>query len=330
MPRFSVQQKPKSAPDSPTPTRVRVPKPRWLKVPAPGGPRYEAIRQRLEGLSLHTVCQEAQCPNIGECWGGGTATIMLMGGTCTRGCRFCAVETGRPGPLDPNEPENTARAVAAMGVDYIVITSVNRDDLPDGGAFHFAKTVTTLRALAPHVMIEVLVPDFQGRLSSVDALIEAGPEVIAHNIETVPRLSRQVRDARANFEQSLAVLRHIDEAGKGRGPGGVDILAKTSIMMGLGETEPEVQETLERLREVGTDVVTFGQYLQPSPKHHAVVEFVTPEVFDAWAERALAMGFVYVASGPLVRSSYRAGEYYLRAHLEAARGQVMGEGHGGS
>ncbi len=330
MPRFSVHNRPNAAPEPGGAVKQRVPKPKWLKVPAPGGPRYEAIRQRLKGLNLHTVCQEAQCPNMGECWGGGTATIMLMGDTCTRGCRFCAVETGRPGPLDPSEPENTARAVAAMGVDYIVITSVNRDDLPDGGAFHFAKTVTMLRELAPQVMVEVLVPDFQGRLASVDALIEAGPEVIAHNVETVPRLSRRVRDARASFEQSLTVLNHIDQAGKGRGPGGVDILAKTSIMMGLGETEPEVQEALERLRAVGTDVVTFGQYLQPSPKHHEVVEFVTPAVFDAWAERALAMGFVYVASGPLVRSSYRAGEYYLRAHLDAARGGAVGEGHGRS
>ncbi|MCB9730797.1 MAG: lipoyl synthase [Deltaproteobacteria bacterium] len=315
MPRFSVQKSRTAA----GPAAARVPKPRWLKVPAAGGPRYEAIRRRLEGLGLHTVCQEAQCPNMGECWGGGTATIMLMGGTCTRGCRFCAVETGRPAPLDPREPESAARAVAAMGVDYIVITSVNRDDLPDGGAFHFARTVTTLRGLAPQVMIEVLVPDFQGRLASVDALIEAGPEVIAHNVETVPRLSRTVRDARASFEQSLGVLAHVKAAGRGRGPGGVDILAKTSIMLGLGEGEAEVQESLERLRAVGTDVVTFGQYLRPSPKHHEVVEYVEPAVFDAWADRARAMGFLYVASGPLVRSSYRAGEYYLHAHLAQAR-----------
>ena len=308
-------------PSPPQPARRR-PKPRWLKVQAAGGPRYQAIRQRIEKLELHTVCQEAHCPNIGECWDGGTATIMLMGGTCTRGCRFCAVTTGKPAPLDPAEPRHAAEMVAAMGVDYIVLTSVNRDDLPDGGAAHFGECVTHLHALQPDLMIEVLIPDFQGDLAAVDVLLASRPHVVAHNVETVRRLTRGVRDARATYDQSLAVLRQIKESGLGAGHGGADILAKTSIMLGLGETEAEILECLADLRAVGCDVVTFGQYLQPTPKHLDVVAFVAPEVFDRWAAEAQKMGFVYVASGPLVRSSYRAGEYYLRGHrghLEAAR-----------
>lgn len=299
--------------------KARVPKPPWLKVKAPGGGRYEQIRQRIEGLELFTVCQEAQCPNIGECWSGGTATIMLMGGTCTRGCRFCAVTTGKPAPLDPREPYHAAEMVAKMGVDYIVLTSVNRDDLEDGGAEHFATCVRELKRLQPDILVEVLIPDFQGRLAGVEAIIDAGADVVAHNVETTRSLTRRVRDVRATFDQSLAVLRHIKAYGKGRGRGGVDVLAKTSIMLGLSESPDEVREALVELREVGCDVVTFGQYLQPSKKHLEVVEFVTPETFAMWEREALAMGFVYVASGPLVRSSYRAGEFYLHAHLEAQR-----------
>ncbi|MGM0574410.1 MAG: lipoyl synthase [Myxococcota bacterium] len=302
--------------------RPKKPKPRWLKVKAPVGPRYEAIGERLENLNLHTVCQEASCPNIGECWGSGTATIMLMGGTCTRGCRFCNVITGKPAPLDPDEPRNAAEAVHTMGVDYIVLTSVNRDDLPDGGADHFAQTVEHLKAIDPGILVEVLVPDFQGRMEGVERLIEAGPEVIAHNVETVRSLTRRVRDARASFDQSLAVLEHIQRAGRGRAPGGVDILAKTSLMLGLGETEDEVVECLRELRSVGTHVVTFGQYLRPSPRHIEVAEFVSPEQFDRYADVARDMGFVYVASGPLVRSSYKAGEFYLEAHIDRMREQA--------
>ncbi len=305
-------------PPRPRPPRVR--KPSWLKVQAPSGERYLAIKKRMETLDLWTVCEEAQCPNIGECWSGGTATIMLMGGTCTRGCRFCAVATGRPKPLDPLEPFNAAQAVAAMGVDYIVITSVNRDDLPDGGAAHFASCVRELKRLQPDILVEVLIPDFQGRMAGVDLLIEAGCDVIAHNVETVRRLTRKVRDVRATFDQSLTVLNHIDEAGRGRRTAGGDVLSKTSIMLGLGETDDEVDEALRELREVRCDVVTFGQYLQPSPKHLEVVEFVTPEKFAHWEARATELGFLYVASGPLVRSSYRAGEYFLKAHLDGADG----------
>jgi lipoic acid synthetase len=245
-----------------------------------------------------------------------------MGEVCTRGCRFCAVQTGRPAPLDPDEPLNAATAVTEMGVDYIVLTSVNRDDLPDGGASHFAKTVRELKRLDPKLMVEVLIPDFFGDVRAVDTLVAAGPEVIAHNVETTPGLTRRVRDARATFEQSLKILDHVDKAGQGRAPGGVDILAKTSIMLGLGETEAEVLETLEALRGVGTDVVTFGQYLQPTPKHLEVEEYVHPDQFDHYAEVARGMGFVYVASGPLVRSSYRAGEFYLHAHIDRMRQEV--------
>ncbi len=310
---------PGCASPQPLPRKPRTPKPPWLKVKAPGGGRYEQIRQRLEGLDLWTVCQEAQCPNIGECWSGGTATIMLMGGTCTRGCRFCAVDTGKPGPLDPMEPFNAAKAVVAMGVDYIVLTSVNRDDLPDGGAAHFGNCVKELKRLQPDILVEVLIPDFQGRMAGVETIIASGADVIAHNVETTRRLTRRVRDVRATYDQSLSVLKYIKEQGRGRGRGGVDVLAKTSIMLGLSETEDEVRETLVDLRNVGCDVVTFGQYLQPSPKHLEVSEFIAPEAFDKWAEVAKEMGFLYVASGPLVRSSYRAGEFYLHAHIEGQR-----------
>ena len=249
---------------------------------------------------------------------------MLMGGTCTRACRFCAVNTEKnPPPLDPDEPRNAAEAVVAMGVDYIVMTSVNRDDLPDGGAAHFAETIDELKRRAPELMVEVLVPDFQGDSRAIETLAAAGPEVIAHNVETVRRLTRTLRDARATFDQSLQVLRDVKRAGRGRGPGGVDILAKTSIMCGIGETESEVLEAMEEVRAAGCDVITFGQYLQPSPRHLAVEEFVAPEVYERYAEAARAMGFVYVASGPLVRSSYKAAEFYLKAHIERERAQAV-------
>ena len=302
--------------------KVREQKPPWLKVKAPAGPRYNRIREKLRSLNLYTVCEEAHCPNIGECWDGGTATIMLMGEICTRGCRFCAVTTGKPPALDPDEPKNAADTVEAMEVDYIVLTSVNRDDLPDGGATHFAKTVLELKERRSETMVEVLIPDFRGDLTAVDTLIEAGPEVIAHNVETIPRLTRRVRDARATFAQSLKVLKHVVDDGKGKGPGGVDILAKTSIMCGIGETPEEIREAMRALRDVGVHVITFGQYLRPSAKHLAVEEYVTPEQFDEYAEWARDMGFVYVASGPLVRSSYRAGEFYLAAHINGMRKEM--------
>ncbi|PIE18733.1 MAG: lipoyl synthase [Proteobacteria bacterium] len=306
-------------PTRPRLARQRAPKPKWLKVKAPSGPRYESVRQRMEGLELFTVCKEAACPNMGECWGGGTATIMLMGGICTRACRFCAVDSGRPLPLDPAEPYNAARAVVELGVEYIVLTSVDRDDLPDGGASHFATCVNELKRLDPRIMVEVLIGDFAGRTEDVDTIVATGCEVIAHNVETVPRLQRRVRDARAGWDRSVAVLDHIKRAGRGRGPDGVDILSKTSVMVGVGETEDEVIEAMKRLRQVDTDVITFGQYLRPSAKHLEVAEFVPPDQFDRYADIARELGFLYVASGPLVRSSYRAGEFYLRAHVDRQR-----------
>lgn len=297
--------------------KKREPKPPWLKVKAPSGGRYEEIRNNLKSLKLSTVCQEARCPNIAECWGGGTATIMVMGDTCTRGCRFCAVKSAKnPAALDPMEPYNTAQAVAAMGVDYIVITSVDRDDIPDGGASHFAAVIREIRKAKPEVLVEVLIPDFQGQKSGVEAIIDAGPDVVAHNLETTRTLTRKVRDRRANFDQSLGVLKYIKEYGRGRGRNGVDIVSKTSFMLGLSETDEDIHSALVELRDIDCDVVTFGQYLRPSQKHLEVVEYVPPEKFKMWDKVSRELGFLYVASGPLVRSSYRAGEYYLKAHLE--------------
>jgi lipoic acid synthetase len=320
---FPILRDDQVAPPTRESAHARMPKPPWLKVPMPTGERYQAITNRLADLGLATVCKEAHCPNIGECWSGGTATIMLMGDVCTRGCRFCAVQTGHPAPLDPEEPHKAALAVSEMGVDYIVLTSVNRDDLPDGGASHFAATVRELKRLDSSLMVEVLIPDFYGDLGGVDSLVEAGPEVIAHNVETTPRLTRRVRDARATFDRSVRILETVKDRGRGRAPGGVDILAKTSLMLGLGETEDEIVEVLHALRAVDTDVVTFGQYLQPTPKHLEVAEYVHPDVFDHYADIARGLDFVYVASGPLVRSSYRAGEFYLHAHIDRLRQGVQ-------
>ncbi|MGE4133718.1 MAG: lipoyl synthase [Bdellovibrionales bacterium] len=298
--------------------RKRTPKPSWIKMRAPAGERYLHLNEMLKGLGLATVCQEAQCPNIGECWGGGTATIMLMGDTCTRGCRFCNVKTGNPkGKLDLEEPLKVAQAVAQMKLDYIVLTSVDRDDLPDGGAAHFAETVRHLKKFQPDLIVEVLTPDFHGNVDQVATLVAAEPEVFAHNVETVERLTPSVRDPRANYRQSLRVLEMVKEIDDAR-------FTKSSIMLGLGETEMEVRETLRDLRSVGCDVVTFGQYLQPQKRHLPVVEFVTPEKFRDWQAEAEAMGFLYVASGPLVRSSYRAGEFFMKGVIEKRKAQGGG------
>lgn len=291
---------------------VSATKPPWLKVRAPGGERYTDIKHRLRRLSLNTVCEEAQCPNIGECWSGGTATIMLMGDICTRGCRFCAVASGKPGRLDPNEPENVSKAIAEMGLDYVVLTSVNRDDLPDGGAEHYAQTVEAIKRRTPNILVEVLTPDFQGVSQSIGRLCAAKPDVFAHNVETVPRLQRQVRDARASYGQSLSVL---DMARRFAAAANHRMLTKTSVMVGCGEDHAEVLATMHDLRQVGVDVVTFGQYLRPSPKHLPVVRFVPPDEFDQYQKSAEELGFRYCASGPLVRSSYRAGEFFIRNML---------------
>ena len=284
-------------------------KPEWLKVPLPTGEEYFRIRRLLKSLNLVTVCQEANCPNMAECWGGGTATIMLMGDICTRGCRFCNVKTGNPkGWLDQQEPFKVAEAVSKMGLEYVVLTSVDRDDLPDEGAGHFAKTISHLKNLAPELLVEVLTPDFKGRKDCINTILSAGPDVFAHNVETVERLTPRVRDRRAGYRQSMDVL----EMAKQENP---NIYTKSSLMLGLGEREEEVKSTLKDLRSVSCDVLTFGQYLRPQKRHLPVEEYVTPKKFDEWKECALQMGFLYVASGPLVRSSYRAGELFMKAVL---------------
>ena len=283
-------------------------KPAWLKREVPGGERYTEIKAKLRELKLSTVCEEAKCPNLGECWGGGdgrtaTATIMIMGDTCTRGCRFCAVKTSRaPPPLDKDEPANVSKAIAAWGLDYVVLTSVDRDDIEDQGAGHFAETITKLKS-SSDVLVEALTPDFRGEPDLIAQVARSGLDVYAHNVETVPELQRDVRDRRANWDQSIFVLKHAKASGAA--------VTKTSIMLGLGETKEQVIEALKKLREADVDVVTFGQYMRPTKKHLPVVEFVTPEAFEAYQKIAEGMGFLYVASGPMVRSSYRAGEFFL-------------------
>ncbi|XP_039203228.1 lipoyl synthase, mitochondrial-like [Crotalus tigris] len=289
--------------------RLRLPP--WLKTEIPIGKNYNKLKNTLRSLNLHTVCEEARCPNIGECWGGGeyataTATIMLMGDTCTRGCRFCSVKTSRsPPPLDPEEPTNTAEAIAEWGLDYVVLTSVDRDDLPDGGAEHFAKTVSHLKKRNPQILVECLTPDFRGDLKAVEKVVSSGLDVYAHNVETVPELQRQVRDPRANFEQSLCVLKHAKKVQP-------DVISKTSIMLGLGETDEQLHDTLKRLREADVDCLTLGQYMQPTKRHLKVEEYITPEKFKYWEDVGNKLGFHYTASGPLVRSSYKAGEFFLK------------------
>ena len=269
----------------------------------PGGGRYETVRRTLRELNLHTVCEEASCPNVGECWGGGTATVMLMGDVCTRGCRFCDVRSGMPEPLDPLEPRHLAEAVARLGLDYLVVTSVNRDELPDGGASHFAQAIVELRRAAPKTLVEVLTPDFQGSRDALQMIVDAAPAVAAHNVETVERLQSRVRDRRASYRQSLDVLDFYKRGG---------MRTKSSIMLGLGETRDEVLQAMRDLRAVGCDILTLGQYLRPSEKHLPVEEFIRPEVFAGLEREGLALGFRFVAAGPLVRSSYKAGEFFIQ------------------
>lgn len=293
-----------------------APKPPWLKVRAPGGDTYHHLKRTFRELDLHTVCEEARCPNVGECWREGTATVMLLGDVCTRGCRFCAVTTGDPrGAVDVREPEHVARAIARLDLSYVVMTMVNRDDLLDGGAEHVAKTVRRLRELRPDILIETLVGDFCGHRSSVETAADAEPDVFAHNVEVVRRLTRTVRDVRSNYDQSLNVLRWAKERWR-KNRSGRQMLTKSSVMVGLGETPAEVEGTLRDLRSADVDVVTIGQYLRPSPKHHEVLRFVEPAEFEAYERQALEMGFLYAASGPLVRSSYKAGEVFLHSVLK--------------
>lgn len=286
-----------------------APKPPWLRVRAPGGDRYHQLKQTFRTLDLHTVCEEARCPNVGECWREGTATVMLLGDVCTRGCRFCAVTKGNPGgAYDVREPEHVARAIGKLDLQYVVLTMVDRDDMLDGGAEHVARTVRRLRELRPDILIETLVGDFQGHASYVEIVVDAEPNVYAHNIEVVRRMTPTIRDARCSYDRSLDVLR----IAKNRAP---ERITKSSIMVGIGETDDEVIETLADLRAAGVDIVTIGQYLRPSPKHAAVDRFVTPDAFARFEQEAIRMGFVYAASGPLVRSSYKAAEVFVRSML---------------
>ena len=288
-------------------------KPSWLRVGVPGGERYARVKETLRGLRLHTVCEEAHCPNVAECWGGGTATVMLMGDVCTRGCRFCNVKTAaHPPPLDPDEPRHVSDAIRQLGLDYIVVTSVDRDDLPDGGAAHFAEAVIRLKEI-PGLLVEVLTPDFRGDAESVRVVGRAAPDVFANNIETVRRLTPVVRDAKAGYDQTLSVLDRMRREFP-------RVVTKSSIMVGLGEEEAEVERALRDLRAVGVDIVTFGQYLRPSAWHLPVIEWITPERFRAYQEMGERLGFRYVASGPLVRSSYRAAELFLRGEIAARAG----------
>tara|TARA_Y100000780_G_C13693791_1_gene420598 strand:- start:2456 stop:3304 length:849 start_codon:yes stop_codon:yes gene_type:complete len=273
-------------------------------VKTPSGENYVQVKQTLRVLNLHTVCEEARCPNIAECWGTGTATIMIMGDICTRGCRFCTVISGKPVLLDTEEPERVAKAIKEWGLKYVVITSVCRDDLEDGGAEHIAKTIKAVKMLSPEIIVEPLIPDFRDNEDSIKKIVKTQPEVISHNIETVMRLTPKVRDARASYEQSLLVLKKIKSIDS-------RIYTKSSIMLGLGETEAEVIQTAKDLRTVGVDILTMGQYLQPTLKHLPVVEYLTPQKFNSYKEYMEKMGFIYVASGPLIRSSYRAGEFFL-------------------
>ncbi len=275
-------------------------KPRWLRAKMPSGAGYSSTRKIVHEHSLSTVCEESMCPNIGECWNAGTATIMVMGSVCTRACRFCAVDTGNPkGWLDPEEPLNSARAVRLMGLEYVVITSVDRDDLADGGAAHYAKCVREIKKLNPSTAVEALTPDFDGIKAHVELVVDSGLDVFAQNIETVRRLTYPVRDPRAGYEQSIEVLRHA----KAHRP---SVLTKTSLMLGLGERDNEIVQTMHDLRRANVDILTLGQYLRPTPNHLPVQRYVTPEEFEAYRKEGLEKGFVEVVAGPMVRSSYRA------------------------
>lgn len=275
-------------------------KPQWLRAPMPAGNGFDAVRATVKEHRLATVCEEAKCPNIGECWNAGTATLMLMGAVCTRACRFCSVDTGNPrGWLDEQEPANSAHTVQLMKLKYVVLTSVNRDDLPDGGAAHFAACVREIKRLNPDTAVEALTPDFQGNLRDVETVVGSGLQVFAQNVETVRRLTHPVRDARASYEQTLNVLAHAKQYLP-------KVLTKTSLMLGLGETDAEIEEAMLDIRAAGVDIITLGQYLRPTMNHLPIERWVTPQEFAAYRERALQLGFLECVSGPLVRSSYRA------------------------
>jgi lipoic acid synthetase len=288
--------------DNPTNTvekisKERVQKPKWLRVKLPTGENYKQVRGLVDKYKLHTICESGHCPNMGECWGAGTATFMILGNICTRSCGFCNVATGRPNSVDWEEPEKVARSVKLMKIKHAVLTSVDRDDLADGGSIIWAETVRAIRRISPETTMETLIPDFKGELHNVDRIIEANPEIVSHNMETVRRLTRKVR-IQAQFDRSLMVLKYLKDQGIHR--------TKSGIMLGLGETKEEVIDAMRELREANVDIITLGQYLQPTKRHLPVVEFITPEVFKELEVIGLEMGFRFVESGPLVRSSYHA------------------------
>jgi len=297
--------------------KARLPKPDWLRITAHTGEAYGRVKKIVRSHDLHTVCEEAMCPNISECWSAGTATIMLMGDVCTRACAFCAVNTGNPhGWLDEQEPEKTARSVGLMGLKYLVLTSVNRDDLADGGAGHYAAVVQKVLAEHPGTAVEALTPDFQGDTAAVEVVVDSGICVFAQNIETVRRLTHPVRDPRASYEQTLKVLRHA----KAHRP---SVLTKTSLMLGLGETEQEIARTLDDLRAIDVDIVTLGQYLQPTRHHFELQRYVSPAEFDRYRQWGLDRGFLEVVAGPLVRSSYRAEQVLHKNNVGLGREAVQ-------
>lgn len=284
-------------------------KPPWLRITYANSPKYQAVQDIVREHRLSTVCEEAKCPNMSECWSHGTATIMLMGYVCTRACRFCSVDTGNPnGWLDEQEPINTAKSVQLMNLKYVVLTSVDRDDLPDGGAKHYADTISLIKQHSPATKVEALAGDFQGKVEDVQTVLDSGVDVFAQNVETVKRLTHPVRDPRASYEQTLDVLAYAKQYRP-------DVITKTSLMLGLGETNDEVIETMADLRKIGVDVVTFGQYLQPTKNHLPVERYVTPEEFEMFRQVGLEKGFFEVASGPLVRSSYRADRIFEQNNL---------------
>jgi len=303
---------------APLPTR----KPAWLKVPLPGGEGYAKLKRLTKELGLHTVCQEARCPNLGECWRGksegghgATMTIMVLGDECTRRCRFCAVKTvAKAAPPDPDEPAHVAQAVAELGLSYLVITSVDRDDLPDGGAGHYADCIRATRAESPDTILETLIPDYTGE--NLARLLAARPDVLSHNVEVVPRLQRKMRDPGCSFERSLATLTEAKQLVP-------DVFTKSSLMLGIGETKAEALEAMERLRAADVDFLTLGQYLRPSPKHTPVARYVEPAEFDELRLSGESMGFLYVASGPLVRSSYKAAEYFAERLVRAKKEKTL-------
>jgi lipoic acid synthetase len=276
--------------------KVRIKKPKWLRVKLPTGENYRKVRGLVDEHKLHTICESGNCPNMGECWGEGTATFMILGNVCTRSCGFCAVQTGRPDDVDEFEPGKVAHSVKTMGIKHAVITSVDRDDLKDGGSAIWAQTVRAIRKQSPGTTLETLVPDFAGNWDNLQVVIDVAPEIVSHNIETVRRLTKEVR-IQAKYDRSLEVLFRLKKGG---------MKTKSGIMLGLGETHQEIIEAMEDLRSVHVDIVTIGQYLQPTPKHLPIDEFVTPERFAEYKELGLKMGFRFVESGPLVRSSYRA------------------------